>query len=723
LTKNIFFSLWALIRRWNVIRIGLLGLTGLAAVASIIMPIASRPSSYSLQVNEVVSQDITAPNTQTYTSTYLTEQAQNSAENAVVPVYLPTDPAIARRQIERLRITVNFISLTRQDAYASREQKLADLAALTDLKLPNQSSERILGLTDQRWQTLQTEALNVLEQIMRATIRDDGLDDARRGVIGLISYSIPQDQAVIISELVTPFITPNSLFSAEKTSQARLEARSSITPITRTYITGEVIARRGQVISPVMHEALQQFGLVSTPNDLFDLLAAFVVVLLVCIYVGTYFNYRQVAPMNDFRSLLLMSLTFLVFLFGARFIIPNRTILPYIFPLSALGLTLASLYKSEIGFVFSLSISVLASFGLPNSLALTLFYIFSTACGILVLGKGRRIIQFLWAGLTIGLVGSVVITAYRLTEYSSDWIGLATLIGASFFNGLAAASVTVLLQFVFSQLLGLTTALQLMELARPDHPLLQFLLRNAPGTYQHSLQVANLAEQAAEAIQADAMLVRVGCLYHDVGKAVNPAFFVENQVGQLNSHDDIEPSVSAATIIRHVTDGVHLGTKHRLPPRIMDFMREHHGTLLTRYQYTRAVQQADNNPDSVDTNLFRYPGPAPRSRETAILMLADNCEARARAEIPRDEEALRAIVRKVFDFCQKEGQLNNTALTLNNLFTIQESFVKTLLNTYHPRILYPELKPDSTEQRTSSFSGAFPVESSIKHNKSSRRVI
>jgi putative nucleotidyltransferase with HDIG domain len=154
------------------------------------------------------------------------------------------------------------------------------------------------------------------------------------------------------------------------------------------------------------------------------------------------------------------------------------------------------------------------------------------------------------------------------------------------------------------------------------------MLRNAPGSYQHSLQVANLAEQAAESIGADSLLVRVGAIFHDCGKAQNPQFFIENQVQEnLDPHDDINPVMSARTIIKHVTDGVELAKKHRLPNRIIDFIREHHGTMYTHYQYSQAVKEAED-PESIDKSLFTYPGPKPQSRETALLMLADGTEAR-----------------------------------------------------------------------------------------------
>jgi putative nucleotidyltransferase with HDIG domain len=268
------------------------------------------------------------------------------------------------------------------------------------------------------------------------------------------------------------------------------------------------------------------------------------------------------------------------------------------------------------------------------------------------------------------------------------------------FSGFAASSITLLLQYLLAQSLGLTTALQLLDISRPDYPLLQFFLRTSPGTYQHSLQVANLAEQAAEKIGADPLLTRVGAQFHDIGKALNPTFFIENQVpGNVNAHHDLAPEEAAATIIRHVTDGLALAKKHRLPRRLHDFILEHHGTLITRYQYTQAMDAAGGDVTKVDIENFRYPGPRPHSRETALLMLADATEARARAERPANEDELRVLVHNVIDTVQKYNQLDDTLLTLRDLNLITDSFVTTLRGQYHPRIQYPNAKaadPDFT---------------------------
>lgn len=678
----------------KLVQFAILMITAAISYAALVLPIATRPSYYPLAVGEVAPQDIQAPSALEYESEVLTQQAREDAEFRVSPVFLPADPAIARQQIELLRSALNFISTVRADTYASTEQKIADLSAMENIPLHPDEASHILNMNDARWQTVQQEALTVLEQVMRNTIREGLINEARRSIPTLISFTLPQDQALMVTSLVNPFVVANSLYSEEQTDAARKEARDNTKPVTRSFASGEEIIRRGQIISKASYEALEQYKLIETPNSFRDVSATFSLVAVIFGFTALYFVKRKMPAIESIRGLALIAVTFLIFLYFARLIIPNRTVLPYLYPLQAFGLTISSLFNMELGLVLSLVLSILAAYGLPNSLDLTIFYILSSLFGILILGKGLRIGSFFWSGIGIGAAGSAAILAYRMPDPLADVVGLSTLAGAAFFSGLASASLTLILQFLFAQLLGVATAIQLLEISRPDHPLLQFILQSAPGSYQHSLQVSIMAEQAAEKIGADALLVRVGAIYHDAGKSLNPLFFIENQIpGNLNPHDDLDPLVSAQTIIRHVNDSVALARKYRLPSRIIDFMREHHGTLMTRYQYARALEAAGGDTSKVNIDAFRYPGPRPQSRETALLMLADGCQARARAELPQDEEEIRAMIRKVINFCQQEGQLDDTRLTLRDLNMITESFVKTLQNTYHPRIRYPEIQP------------------------------
>ena len=668
----------------------LLVVTGLAAFATLVLPLSLRPSSLALREGQVSTADLQASSNIEYVSDVRTNLARDAAERAVSPIYTAPDQVIARKQISRLHNALDAISSIRSETTTTPEEKHASVAALVDLGLDSKAIDTILAFSDTRWSAVDQDALRVLEQIVRSPVREDNIESVRAGVLSSVSFILNDSESAIVVSLVTPFIVSNSFFSPELTDAARLQARQTVEPVTQSYLAGEIVVPRGRVLTAANVEALKILGLIHDSNPVFDYIGAAAMVIAVMTFLGIYFVRRRPSYYNDSRSLLLISILFILFISAARLIIPNRAILPYLFPLPAFGILIATLFGPGGGIVLSIAICILAGFNLTNSIDLTLFYLLASLTGVLSLGKAQRISSFVWAAVVSALVGMAVITAYRLPAGDLDWVGFLTLAGAALLNGIASASVAMMLQYLLAEFLGLTTGLRLLEISRPDSPLLQYFLRNAPGTYQHSLMVSNLVEQAAEKLGMDTLLVRVGALYHDVGKAANPSFFIENQLASnLNPHDDVDAETAAASVIMHVKDGVVMARKYRLPRRIVDFILEHHGTLLARYLYNRAVREAGGDTRLVDESKFRYPGPRPRSRETALLMLADNVEARTRSDRPRNDEEIRAIVQRAIDFCQKEGQLADTRFTLKDLTVITDVFVTTLTGLYHPRIAYP----------------------------------
>jgi putative nucleotidyltransferase with HDIG domain len=687
--------------RIRLFQITLLAVTSIISYGALVLPELLLQTAAPLRPGDVSPSDFQATRSLEYISEVRTEDARQAAEEAVAPVYAPPDPSIARGQIERLRASLEYIALVRDDEHAKPEQKTADIALLADLTLKNGTVEGILALPPARWDAIQQESLSVLEQVMRRSIREHELESIRRTIPSLVSLALNEEQALLVAELVREFVMPNTLLSEELTEAARQAARDAVEPVIQEFKSGEIIVLRGQIISPPEFEALQKFELITEASPWQNYVGAAGLVVVVAVFVHLYFSRRHLPFQYEPRSLILVALLFILFIVSARITIPNRTVMPYAFPLSALGLLIATLFGLETGIVFSIALSALVPYNMPNALDLTPYYLFSSLTGVLVLGNARRVWTFFRAGMATAAAGIVTLLAFRFPFVQMDAVALLQLPGAAIFSGLAAASVALLLQYFLAQALGLTTALQLIEISRPDFPLLQFFLRHAPGTYQHSLQVANLAEQAAETIGADTLLTRVGALFHDVGKAMNPMFFVENQPqGEVNTHDDLAPHESAEAIISHVHAGVALAHKHRLPRRIDDFILEHHGTMITRYQYNKALEAAGGDVSKVDKEAFRYPGPQPRSRETALLMLADGSEARARAERPENEESIRKIVLSTIEVAQKQGQLDETQLTLRDLSLITDVFVNILRGTHHPRISYPKESPATQDVST-----------------------
>jgi putative nucleotidyltransferase with HDIG domain len=241
------------------------------------------------------------------------------------------------------------------------------------------------------------------------------------------------------------------------------------------------------------------------------------------------------------------------------------------------------------------------------------------------------------------------------------------------------------------QVFDIQTDISLLELGDVAHPLLQELVRRAPGTYNHSINVASIADSAAEAINCNGLLVRVGAYFHDIGKMLKPGYFVENQGSDPNRHETLMPAMSTLVIIAHVKDGADLARQHRLPQSIIDFIEQHHGTTLVEYFYRQAAKQSSGNPDSspVDESSFRYPGPKPQTKETAVLMLADACESASRALVDPTPARLESLVHDIALKRLLDGQFEQCGLSLQELHTIEDSVVKSLTAVYHGRVKYP----------------------------------
>jgi putative nucleotidyltransferase with HDIG domain len=677
---------------WRVIFLALfaLAMSGLLWVALVyIHPVNT--GNLDLHIGTVAPMDIVAPRSLEFESELLTTEAREAAARAAAPVYTSADPSIARKQVDALRAASTFITTTRADTFASFEQKLEDLALLS-AAFDRALAEKLLLLTDNEWQEVQTEASLVLQQVMRATIREGQVEEARRSIPTQVSFALPEEQVPTVTAFVSLYVVPNSYYSEELTEDRRQQARDAIDPVIRTFVLGETVVQSGKVLDDADLEALQQLGLLVSEDDPLNYLNAGAVVVLSMAFI-LLFLFRRPAFSGDLKHVLYTSFFFLLFLYLGRVIILQANVLPYIYPVTGFGLLIGALFGPQPGMFFMLPLSFLLAYGMPDALEATTYFFLSGVFGVLVLDRARRVMSYMWAGTWSGVIGALTLLTFRLLDPFTDWNTLAIFGASAFLSGIASGIISLLLLFSSAPLLGKVTIIQLTELSRPDHPLLKFILQTAPGTYQHSLQVANLAEQAAEQIGADALLTRIGALYHDAGKALAPQFFIENQLpGAGNPHENIDPYESSAIIIRHVTDGLDLARKHHLPDRIIDFIAEHHGTTATRYQYARAIQAAGGDASQVSLDAFRYPGPRPRSRETALVMIADGCEARARAERPRTEVEIRAIIKDVIEKRIASGQFDETTLSLRDLHVVQDSFTNTLRGIYHPRIEYPKLE-------------------------------
>lgn len=449
---------------------------------------------------------------------FLTKRERTTASESVPRVYDQPDTNVTRQQLERLQAALTFIDSVRSDSYAAEEVKLSDLSSMSDIRLDAEIALLILTLSDLHWQAVKSETLTVVEQVMRNEIREGRIEEARRAIPALVSISLPENQATTVEALAPSFVTPNAILNINATDAARNEAREAVEPVIRSYAEGETIISRGEVVGALEIEALTKYDLLRPPNPWLEVsIRSLLVILLIGIFA--IFAYR-IHPKKITRASLAftLSLLFIIITLSMQALIPGRTVFPYIFPYAALPILVTVFFSPSLGVMISLLTGTLAGYLAPRGLELALYAIISGILASLMIKRAERLSSFISAGLAAALGSALVIVIFRIPDPAMDIIGKTTLLGVSIISGLLSASLGFGLLLIIGNLLGITTNLQLLELSRPDHPLLQQILRDAPGTYQHSLQVANLAEQAAHEIGANALLTALALNIMTSGK-------------------------------------------------------------------------------------------------------------------------------------------------------------------------------------------------------------
>jgi putative nucleotidyltransferase with HDIG domain len=648
------------------------------------------PSRLSLDVGEVSPGDIRSPSRTTYVSDKETEAARQQAERGVSQVYDydPADTTIARQQMDHARAIFDYVASVRHDPYASPDQKIAMVAAISGISLSTTVISDSVSLEEDEWSNVETKTIGLVGEVMDQEIRTDQVDKVRE-TLHVFEPELSDRETDVVEAWAREFIVANSFPDTQATDQAKTTAREAVEPVYVTIEEGQIIVREGEVVTPLAREALVKLGLLQPGVEWSDIAVRILLASLLVSILAIYLTTLHPEFWESWRDMLLLGLFVVVATLAAKLMIPGHVVLGYLFPLATVSMLVTALVDAEIAIVLTAMLSLLIGFIAGGSLEFAVYAFAGGAVASLRLFRIEKLNAFLWAGLYGALTNVGVVLIFRLLEQDHDLVGTLQIAGASVANAVLAMSLTLGGFFLFSNLLHITTSLQLLELGRPSHPLLRELLLNAPGTYHHSLMVGNLAEQAAQAVGANPLLARVGAYYHDIGKMHRPYFFAENQTDGENPHDRLDPETSARIITSHVKDGVQLAKKYSLPTEIQDFIPQHHGTALPSYFFRQACNQ-NGGPDNTHEERFHYPGPKPSTREAAILMLADEVEAASRASRPRSPEEIDQLVDNLVRGRVEDGQLDDSDLTLSDLEKVKKTFVSVLQGIYHPRIKYPE---------------------------------
>ncbi|MCA9120278.1 MAG: HDIG domain-containing protein [Planctomycetaceae bacterium] len=536
---------------------------------------------------------------------------------------------------------------------------------------------------------------------------------------GFQAAGLPEAHLDTLALLVTNWLSAKRIpatlkLDSEATNEARRKAVDSIEEATINYHAKDRLAAAGVPLTSrdvgrlrAEHEAITET--LSFGSRFRHTIAHFGMYMAMYVLCGAYLYFHERRLLTDTRRLATM-LGLAVATVVLCHVAAEDRWRAEVIPMTLFGITVAIAYRRELALLLSAVVALVVTLANGNSLPEFVILVAAVSSSILLVGRIRSRTKLIYVGIGTGLVttattlgvGTLVGQAYgwsgggsfdavggSTTGYFAVWLAVGAL-WYGFCALVAGILMTGLLPFI-EKLFDVQTDISLLELGDAAHPLLQELVRRAPGTYNHSINVASISEAAAEAIGANGLLCRVGAYFHDIGKMLKPGYFVENQSGEGNRHDSLMPAMSTLVIIAHVKDGADLARQHRLPRSIINFIEQHHGTTLVEYFYNQAAKQSESNPDAseVDETSFRYPGPKPQTKETGVMMLADASESACRTLTDPAPARIEHLVHEIAMKRLLDGQFDECSLSLRELAVVEDSIVKSLTAVYHGRVKYP----------------------------------
>lgn len=497
----------------------------------------------------------------------------------------------------------------------------------------------------------------------------------------------------LLLEAVEDCIKRNITYDSETNKFLNKQELDQISPTLGMVQKGERIVSTGELLNDenfkVVNSLKREFESQLGEKSDFSLIALgqFVLVLLLIASLALFlFSFRKEIVSSDAKILFLLFLIVL-FVFGAKMFLSINNVSVYLLPFCVLPLVIRTFFDIRVALFTYLVTILIVGFIAPNPYEFIIIQMITGMLTLLSIVSLRNRSQLFISSLVVFVVYSLVYLSIGLIQEGSfentNWRFLGWFFGSAMLTLFAYPLI-----YIFEKIFGFVSDVTLMELSDTNNKLLRKLNMKAPGTFQHSLQVSNLAEEAIRTIGGNTLLVRTGALYHDIGKMASPNYFIENQNSDYNPHDELAPEESAAIIIDHVIKGIEIARRYKLPDILIDFIRTHHGTTTTRYFWKQYIAE---NPDEIDSQkLFRYPGPNPYSKETAVLMMADSVEAASRSLSSYDGESIERLVNGIIDSQIKENQFSNANITFRDITNIKKMFKKKLMSIYHVRVEYPD---------------------------------
>ncbi len=638
---------------------------------------ATKVEELDLHEGDIAQEDIYA--SRAVIDEITTEKARDDARNAIEDVRV-INMEISNSSCNKISEVFEKAAKTRDSVSPKEEieETAARLEESMSFDLPEGVAYVLVSASSKDFATMQkTESF--ITEIMKKEVYDvaDSRDHCDSKIDAL---SLTTEQKDAMKELSSLLIVSNYEVDEEKTHLAREAAASAVPDI--EYKKNQEIVRKGAVVTEAHIEMLRTLGMLKGSSRVSPSYTTGVL-LLVLICYSILFAYFRNKFRKEITSLPILSLTGLILILISYYSI--RYVPENMYPIIPFGLFpgIAAIFSTpQTAIIANFIISILCGVAFDANWSLAICLIVAGTLSSYAFSLVKRRAHLLPAAIMSSVVYALTFSAMSFIESSSVAVAFAAM-GKGVLGGLLSGLITIGSMQFFEMLFNATTPMKLSELTNPENKLLKKLLVEAPGSYHHALTVANISEIAARSIQADSLLARVGAYYHDIGKIRHPLYFKENQFDR-NPHDDLTPEKSSGIIINHVTDGVEIAHKYRLPQNIIDIISQHHGTTTTGYFLIKARQ---DDPD-VDEAKFTYPGPTPQTKEAAIVMLADSCEAAVRSIDDKSEEKIEAMVRKITTERVNSGQLSHCNLTFSELETVIKVITKTLGGYFHERIKY-----------------------------------
>ncbi|RAP24043.1 hypothetical protein DID73_01910 [Candidatus Marinamargulisbacteria bacterium SCGC AG-343-K17] len=663
----------------------LFGILG-ALLISYIVYSPRMPLNLDITVGELALQTIRSPQYiefQTPEDRKKTAQLRDARKQLINPIY-SIDSSIQKQINEDV---ILFFTALR----SSQSELITDQYTF----LTSDAQSRLASLTDVELTELEARVLESVSIILQDGIKDINYFaiNSKVKALNFEYYSRPYIQ--IISTLCKQFLRPNLYIDEQRTKEIIEQQLSVIQPFVTTLKSGQVIVSQGDRYTKFHIDALKALKLYGSKTNTINFIGIFIICALLFVLFERflYYFYHKIHSQISTYVLAYTLLLSVILISLALYSIPNLKFidtLHFLIPLPAMIILLCLLLTPNIAMISGTICSILVAIMYQNNLYILLFLFFATCTTTFSCYKVYKRSDLVISGNVIGVINVLVIFSIGiLTDIvSPTWYLYNGIIG--FTNGFLCSMLSFAFLPYFEGAFKITTSLGLLETANLNHPLLKKLMLNAPGTYQHSLMVANLSEAAAEAIGADVILTRIGAYFHDIGKMKRPIFFSENQFSTGNPHESLSPRMSKIIISAHAKDGVEMAQKYKLPQILQDFMLEHHGTSLVSFFYAVAKQNEDEDSNESLKEDFRYPGPKPSTKESGILMLSDATEAAIRSIDKPTLPKIENLIEKVFTLKITDNQLDQSGLSLNDIQLIKSTFLSIFKSIYHSRLDYEE---------------------------------